>query len=263
MNATTLTHPSEFALRRLFAGEAVDEATRSHARECAACQRRLETLEGEQARFAAEIPFERFAAGVERAARTPRKPASRSLASPNLRFALAIAASLLALVGAQRLAAEPESTTRIKGGGGAALAGVEVVVASTSTGVQRRASEDPSTPEALAPGERVRLGLKAGPWAYAVVVSVDETGAVTPIYDEAGRSLPLTKATATQYLPDSLEFTGRGLERVIVVLSDSPLSLGEVTAAVRSRYEASHGDLTHLAPLDVKGEQFHRTFLKP
>jgi hypothetical protein len=200
---------------------------------------------------------------VERAARTPRKTPSRLLASADLRFALALAASLVALVGVQRLSGEAERTTRLKGGGDAALAGVEVVVASASTGVQRRASEDPSTPEALAPGERVRLGLKAGPWAYAVVVSVDESGAVTPIYDQAGKSLPLAKAKDTQFLPDSLEFTGRGLERIIVVLSDSPLTLDEVTAAARSRYEASHGDLTHLAPLDLKGEQFHRTFLKP
>jgi hypothetical protein len=257
MNAT-VSHPSELKLRALFAGEAVDESVKAHLGECPDCVQRLAGLRDEQARFEAEIPFERFAAGVERAARTPRTTPRRWLRSPNVRFALAIAASLVALVATQRLVTTPESPTRLKGG-----ADVELVVAGVNGGVQRLASVDPSTPEALAPGERVRVGLKAGPWAYGVVVSVDETGAVTPIYDERGKSLPLAKAHETQFLPDSLEFTGRGLERVIVVLSDAPLSLEEVTAAARARYEAAHGDLTHLAPLDVKGEQFHRTFLKP
>jgi hypothetical protein len=95
------------------------------------------------------------------------------------------------------------------------------------------------------------------------VVSVDQRGAVTPVYEASGHSLALARTSDTQYLPDSLEFTGQGLERVIIVLSEAPLSLNEVTAAARSRYEAVHGDLTQLAPLDVKGEQFHRTFLKP
>lgn len=255
MNAT-LTHPSELTLRRLFAGEAVDAAVKAHAEGCDACRQRLDGFQDEQARFEAEIPFERFAAGVERAARTPRTTPTRPLASPNVRFALAIAASLLALVGVQRLAQAPE--TRLKGG-----ADVEVIVAGANGGPQRLASVDPATPEALGPGERVRVGLKAGAWAYGVVVSVDESGAVSAVYDANGQSLALSRTSATQFLPDSLEFTGKGLERVIIVLSDRPLSLDEVTAAVKARYEAAHGDLTHLAPLDVHGEQFHRTFLKP
>lgn len=255
MNAT-LTHPSELTLRRLLAGEAVDAAVKAHAEGCDACRQRLDGFRDEQARFEAEIPFERFAAGVERASRTPRETPSRRGASPNVRFAVAIAASLLALVGVQRLAQQPE--TRLKGG-----ADVEVVVAGANGGPQRLASVDPATPEALSPGERVRVGLKAGAWAYGVVVSVDDSGAVSAVYDANGRSLALPRTDATQFLPDSLEFTGKGLERVIVVLSSRPLSLNEVTAAVKARYEAAHGDLTHLAPLDVQGEQFHRTFLKP
>lgn len=256
MNAT-VSHLSELKLRQLFAGEAVDAALEAHAGACPACQQRLAALKDEQARFEAQIPFERFAAGVERAARPPRQARGPFSSRPNVRFALALAASLVALVGMQRLAPPPESTTRLKGG-----ADVELVV-SGPAGVQRRSSADPSTAEALAPGERVRVGLKAGPWAWAMVVSIDEAGAVTPVYEQAGRSLALAKEAGTQFLPDSLEFTGRGLERVIVVLSDVPLGVDEVTAAAKARYEAAHGDLTHLAPLDVKGEQFHRTFLKP
>ncbi|MEW6434177.1 MAG: ACP synthase [Myxococcota bacterium] len=257
MNAV-VSHPSELKLRALLAGEPVDEALKAHAAACATCQARLEGFQEEQARFEAEIPFERFAAGVERAARTPRKTPWRPMASHNVRFALAIAASFVALVGVQRLAGAPDSPTRPKGG-----ADVEVVVAGSHGGPQRLASADPSTPEALGPGERVRVGLKAGPWTYAVVVSVDEAGAVSPVYDAGGHSLALARTADTQFLPDSLEFTGKGLERVIVVLSDRPLSLDEVTAAAKARYEAAHGDLTHLAPLEIEGEQFHRTFLKP
>lgn len=257
MNGST-GHPSELTLRRLLAGETVDAAAKAHADGCDACRARLDGFQAEQARFEAEIPFERFAAGVERAARTPRQTKARPLSSPNVRFALALAASLVAMVAAQRLVPADAPTSRLKGG-----ADVEVIVAGANGGPQRVASVDPATPEALGPGERVRVGLKAGAWTYGVVVSVDESGAVSAVYDANGQSLALAKSDATQFLPDSLEFTGKGLERVIVVLSDRPLTLDEVTAAARARYEAAHGDLTHLAPLDVQGEQFHRTFLKP
>jgi hypothetical protein len=43
---------------------------------------------------------------------------------------------------------------------------------------------------------------------------------VTPLYPEAGPSLPALSDARTHYLPGSLEFTGKGTERLIVILSD-------------------------------------------
>lgn len=251
MNAPSTMHPGELTLRRLLAGEALAEA-QAHAAACEACAAKLKAFEDEQRRFEAEIPFERFAAGVERAARTPRQ--ARPGWPWTVRVGLALAATLAVAVGA-KLTVGGAPTTHLKGG-----AGVEVVVAGAT---QRVASVDPLTPEALAPGERVRLGVVADGWRYVAVVSVDERGEVTAIYPEAGPSLALRGGREAEYLPDSVEFTGQGLERVVVVMTGAPVAVEDVVKALRTRYDEAHGDLMHLQPLALPGEEFQRTFLKP
>jgi hypothetical protein len=257
VSAVELKHPGALTLRRLRAGEAVEEATRAHVAACARCTTALGALDAEQAQFELELPFERFAAGVERAARQASRPA------PGQRWrapALALAAGLLVIAGAQLVLArvEPEMAhgTRLKGG-----AQLEVIVA--GAGAQRRASSAPSVPEVLAPGERVRVGLTAAPFRYCLVVSIDERGALTPIYADGARSLALPAGEGTTWLPDSLEFTGAGLERVVVVLSATPLTVEQVGAALREAYQTAGGALTRLGELNLPGAQFHRTFLKP
>lgn len=253
---STITHPGELTLRRIVGGETVEASVTEHVAACDACGTRLEALREEQRRFEAELPFERFAAGVERAARRPRE-VRRPVVLANVRFALALAACLAVTIAVQTVGGRDEAAlNRTKGG-----AGVDVVVA--GTGVQRVASSDPATPEALAPGERVRVGLASGPWHYGMVLSVDEQGVVSPVYVDGKRSLALRAQREPQYLPDSLEFTGKGLERMIVVLSDEPLQVDDVAWLVRERFAAARGDLTKLETLNLRGEQFHRTFLKP
>lgn len=245
------THPGELTLRRLLAGEAPAEA-QAHAAACAACRARLAAFAEEQQRFEAQIPFERFAAGVERAARTPRQ--ARPARSWAVRVGLALAATLAVGVTA-KLALGERPHTHLKGG-----AGVEVVVAGAT---QRPGSTDPLAPEVLARGERVRLGVVADAWRYVAVVSVDERGEVTALYPEAGPSLALRGGREPEYLPDSVEFTGPGLERVVVVLTEAPVDVEAVVKALRTRYEEARGDLMHLPPLALPGEEFQRTFLKP
>ncbi|MCU0698557.1 MAG: DUF4384 domain-containing protein [Myxococcaceae bacterium] len=257
MSAAEVKHPGSLALRRLRAGEALDAGVQAHVSGCAVCQASLAALDAEQAQFEQEISFDRFAAGVERAARQAQRPApARRWVTP----VLAVAAGLVVVAGVQLVLArvEPEvaAGNRVKGG-----ASVEVRVA--GAGAQRTASTDPSVPEALAPGERVRLGLVAAEWKYGLVVSIDDGGEITPIYVDNGRSLSLAGGAETTWLPDSLEFTGRGLERVIVVLSASPLTLDQVSTPLRLAWKDARGELTKLGTLPLPGEQFHRTFLKP
>jgi hypothetical protein len=257
VSAAEKTHPGSLELRRLRAGEAVGADLERHVASCATCQASLAALAEEQASFEKEISFDRFAAGVERAARQAQKPvATRRWSAP----VLALAAGLVVVAGVQLVLARVEpgvpGGNRIKGG-----ASVEVRVA--GVGAQRTASADPSVPEALAPGERVRVGLTASAWKYGLVVSVDDAGEVTPIYVDNGRSLSLPGGAETTWLPDSLEFTGKGLERVVVVLSASPLTLDQVAAPLRLAWQDARGDLTKLGTLPLPGEQFHRTFLKP
>ena len=66
-------HIGELALRRRRAGEALGSdgpAIEAHATSCADCRARIRALDDEQRRFEQEISFDRFAAGVERAARS-------------------------------------------------------------------------------------------------------------------------------------------------------------------------------------------------
>src|SRR6187549_1551628 len=74
-------HFDELKLRRFVAGELQGEdrdAVTAHLAGCTACARRIEGVREEQSDFEQQISFDRFAAGVERAARVPAPaPVSR------------------------------------------------------------------------------------------------------------------------------------------------------------------------------------------
>lgn len=248
-------HLGELKLRRLLAGE-LPGSEAPAVESCPSCRTRLRALEEEQRRFEEEIPFERFAAGVERAARAPRGtgvPGWRRLGP-----LAALAATLVVLVGARVLLEPREPSNRLKGG-----AQIEVRVAGAQGGPQRQASADPAVPEPLSPGERLALGYRPEGHRFVAALSLDAGGEVTALYPETGRSLPVPSGSGTHYLPDSLVLTGRGLERVIVVLSDEPLGVEALGRAAREAYRRAGGDLTKLERIEAPGEQFHRTFLKP
>ncbi|HVU49437.1 MAG TPA: ACP synthase [Polyangia bacterium] len=254
------SHVGELALRRLRAGEALPDAE-THASACADCRARLKGLDDEQRRFEQEISFDRFAAGVERASRAaaPRPERSARVAR-SLRFmvpTLSLAAGVaLFLTFTSRH--EPRGPNRLMGG----AADITVRVAA-GDGPQRTAS--PSAPEALAPGERVRIGYHAGPHRYLLSLSIDERGQVTPLYPESGRSVAVGKVVgaAPSYLPDSVEFTDSGTERLFVILSDQPIDVEAARRAARAAFERAKGDILHMPALELPGEQFQRTFIKP
>src|SRR6185295_3547476 len=96
-------HIGELTLRRRRAGEALGpdaEAIEAHATSCADCRARIRALDDEQRSFEQEISFDRFAAGVERAARgnrPVRRPMRARFWIPSL-AGLAAAAAMLVLV---------------------------------------------------------------------------------------------------------------------------------------------------------------------
>lgn len=250
-------HLGDLKLRRLFAGELAGpegETERAHAAACAECGQRLRAIGDEQRHFEEQIPFERFAAGVERASRSPRAAAP----APRARWlypVMGIAAACVLTVAGRQLV-EANEHNRTKGGGD-----IDVVVAGPANGPQRKAAV--KAPEALAPGERVRIGYEAGDHRFLTSVSIDDQGQVTPLYPEAGSSLPAASGRETHYLPGSLVFTGKGTERLVVILSDEPLDVDRVKTAAKAAYDTARGDLSKIDRLEVPGEQFHRTFLKP
>ncbi|MBZ4398946.1 ACP synthase [Myxococcus sp. AS-1-15] len=253
-------HESEWTLRRLRAGElASPEAhrVRAHAAGCVTCGAVLKGLEEHQARFEAEHPFERFEAGVERALerqqqqRAPRPPPRRWVPAT-----VALAASLLVVVLAKPLLEQGPEWNRRKGGGDAA----ELRIGG-GTGPQREAR--PDRPEALEPGERVMLGYKAGAHRYMAAVSVDAIGEVTALHPESGASVAVEPGTEVHWLEGSWEFTGSGVERVVLVLGDEPFAVESLVEATRRAFAAAGGEVERMAPLDVKGAQTHWVLLKP
>jgi hypothetical protein len=265
-------HIAELTLRRRRAGETLGAeapAIEEHATTCADCRARIRALDDEQRRFEDEISFDRFSAGVERAARsarpahpphagrpargTPGRTVRARVWMSSVAGMAAAAAALLVFVTSPK---EHGPTNRIKGGAG-------VIVRVAGSDGQRTAGVEAT--EALARGERLRIGYQSGGHKYLLSLSIDDRGEVTPLYPERGPSLqvPDGSETATRFLPDSLELTGKGTERIVVVLSDQPIDVEVARRAARAAYQRAGGDVTRLPKLDLPGEQFVRTFAKP
>jgi hypothetical protein len=251
-------HIGELTLRRLRAGEALGPgamAIQAHATSCPECRARARALDDEQRRFEQEISFDRFAAGVERAARGAEKRQRRRAWLPRLW----IAGPLVAMAAAVTLVVtfKPHEQNRTKGG-----AGMTVRVA--GAGGQRDARTEGA--ERLAPGERLRIGY-SGMYAYLLAFSIDDHGELSLLYSERGQSLALPRIkgspSVTMYLPDSVELTGHGLERIVVVLSDQPIDVAAARKALRAAFDKTGGDLARLPRLGLPGEEFSRTFAKP
>lgn len=269
---TPETHIKEMALRRFRAGElaAPDRpAIEAHTAACARCRARLKELGDEQRRFEQEISFDRFAAGVERAARTPRRmpAAPRPVARWAFPLMSAAAAIALAFTLAPRLrhggdAAADHGANRVKGG---SASDITVQIAPPGAGPQRVAAVRAAEP--LSPGERIRIGYQGGNHDYVTSVSIDDRGEVSALYPESGRSLPIGRLKGRPgtvfYLPGSIEFTGNGNERLIVILGDQPLEVEAVKQAARGAFHRAGNDLARLGALDLPGEQFQRAFVKP
>jgi len=273
-------HSGDMRLRRFLAGElAGDEkdAVADHAATCAACARRLEGLRAEQRAFEGQVSFDRFSAGVERAVRVPQgtaKPAAlrwwkrpTSAASFAGMFGLgAVAATVALIVTAQPLfeqirvrnAADAALHRNNLKGGGPQMA---IRIAAPDDGPQRTAAETAIEP--LVRGERLRIGVRPGGRRYLFSVSIDDKGVVTALYPETGVSVAVPPTIDLQYLPDSVELTGSGIERVIVVLSDEPLELDIMQRAALAAFQKAKGDVAHMPALVIEGDQFHRLFQKP
>ena len=259
-------HIGELELRRRRAGEtlgAEGPVIEAHAATCAECKARIRALDDEQRRFEAAISFDRFAAGVERAARAPavtrrRAPMRSWMVVPTRAMAAAVAVvvTFRGPFHGPWPRVHPPGYDGLKGGAG-------MIVRVAGAAGQRTARVDDAEP--LSAGERLRIGYQTGGHRYLLSLSIDEHGEVTPLYPERGTSLtvPAGVSSATHFLPDSLELTGTGLERIIVLLSDQPVDMAVARQAARAAYDRAGGDLGHLPRLDLPGEQFTRTFAKP
>ncbi len=240
-------HPGELTLRRLRAGELNGpdrEPLTQHTQRCARCRARLAVIDEEQSAFARDIPFDRFAGGVERAARVPRpRRLGRRLMLP----AMAALAAAAALVFA--LPASPPGDgggNRIKGDGVAVVlrvASADGQQRSLPSGMDGRAEASAR----LSPGDRLRIGIQTSGRRHVIAIAIDDRGEVTPLYPEAGAAVAIDPASDPVYLPDSFELTGVGRERIVVLVADRPLALADALLAARNGWSRARGDLGAMA----------------
>lgn len=271
-------HLGALNLRRIHAGEwSGAEAARAtaHVAGCPECERRLALLAQEQKEFEAQVSFERFSAGVERATRVPRPAGGARGRSRTAVLSLGAAAAALALVaGGQTLfqgsrhAGEHGATTvaganRTKGATAGPRIEVHIAPPLPRENPQRIAPVDGV--ERLARGERLRVGVESGRRHFCLVISIDDAGQVTPLFPEDGTSSSVQAQGGLQYLPGAFELTGAGHERLVVILTDRPVEAATLGASAGAALAAAAGDLTRMPDLDLalEGDQFHRIFLKP
>jgi hypothetical protein len=249
-------HLAEFVLRRYRAGEfSAEESAQTdrHLATCAPCRSKLRVLVEEQHAFEREIPFERFAGGVERARRVPRQR-PRRLWFAGLGGAVAAAAVVLFLVRAPRPGINLTKGSSIE---------ATVRVASAKASAQR--TVPPGSQEVLEPGDRVRFGYRSAEPRYLAAVSVDDKGEITMLYPQSGPALAMAPTIETVFLPDSLEFTGTGREKVFLFLARKPFDSAAAKQAVKMAHDSARGDLGILPnPTFTGGQQvFSWLFRKP
>ena len=240
----------ELTLRRLAAGELDAEAERQirgHLADCARCAKAFSRMEREAQAFFASVPLEPFALAVKAKLRVQER---RRWAGP---AALALAAALaLGLLASplQAVLNGPSHGNRSKGD----LLDVYV----GGAGAPRIAQNG----EALAPGERIRLGYHGAEGGYLLVLSLDESGEVTPLYPEQGRSLKAEPGNQVHMLPESVELTGRGLERLVMLFSDQPLEVEAAREAARAEFSRARS-LAAMAPLPLDAREQSLLLRKP
>jgi hypothetical protein len=273
-------HVGELRLRRFRLGELAapeHEDVARHTTACGTCRARLDGLADEQRAFEQEIPFPRFAGGVERAHRLPgaARPAvewpqrrRRPLVAWVTSFGVAAAAALVLLVAVPLVRQQDggmsgRGTNNIKSGDRLAEARI-----ADADGREQRAAAAVGI-VALRPGERLRLGYRSDAPAFVAAFSIDDAGAVTALYPERGPALPVATSRDLTYFPDAILLTGGGRERVYVVLLDRPLPVERLAAGAKTAYDRARGDLAamrpapDLAPTEGVLEAFSWLFAKP
>ena len=221
----------------------------------------LRALDAEQADFEHAVPFEAFAAGVKQATRFAAPP---PLPSRPRRWIWG-GAGTLALVAAA-FAVVPRWTDSLRSPVSRLKGADDPVVVRVSDGHRQR---DALPHERLAPGERVRIGIKAPSAVQVVVMSIDEQGVTTPLYPQTGAnplaaSLVIGGQPDFVFLPDSVEFTGHGQERLVILLADTRLSVAAVAASLRDAFVKAQGQVASLEPPAREGlATFSFLFDKP
>jgi hypothetical protein len=256
-------HVGELRLRRFrigeLTGEAAEEVAR-HTAECGACRTKLEALADEQRAFENQLPFPRFAGGVERARRVPRARPRPVWTVAALTFAAAAGFVLVARLPGPTPVTTPAGHNVVKNADGVDV-DVRIGAGDGRTRIAVAGGE-----ERLAEGEGVRIGARSRQAGHLVALSIDDAGVATPLYPEAGESLAIAPGEGFTYLPESVFFTGHGRERLFVLTGARPFSVDAALATVGAAVARAGGSLDDLTSFTVDGVSLQSrswSFIKP
>ena len=109
------------------------------------------------------------------------------------------------------------------------------------------------------PDDRIQLRYSTPSHRYLIVVSIDGRGAVTPFYDDDGRSLAIEPGVRRLLERSVVLDDALGPERIIGCFSREGLDTDEVVAAAEEALEDAGGEPSDVETLDIDCHQ--RTFL--
>jgi hypothetical protein len=237
-------HPGEHGLRRFHVGE-FSAAERSlieqHLGDCGPCRARLGALGEEQRAFEKEIPFGRFAGGVERARRVPRPSRHRPWFF-GLGLSTLAAAAVLVMA---RPVSETNGNKGINKTKGAENIATLVLRIAKADGTQQRVA---APADVLRPGDVMRLGYRVTRGMYMAVLSIDDTGTISFIEPASGPARAVPVGDGVSYLPDSIAFDGTGRERLTVFLAPDSFDAAKAAEALRAAALESNHNLATMAP---------------
>jgi hypothetical protein len=235
------SHIPRFTLERLQARDlspAEETSISAHLHSCRECRQTLEALRADDGAFKTEIPYAGFRIEHERR----RAAASHAHRAPWHRWvyqalaASAAAALLLFAIALPRSTDDPG--VRIKG------AGVALGFVVVEEGVARQGVSG----EALAPGSHLQLSYDAGEFTHVAILGVDEAGAVTVYFPEAGEVLASIPSGPAGALPFSLTLDRQpGRERFVAVFARASIPVAPLVTALTEA--GTRGELN--LPTDV------------
>lgn len=280
-------HPGLHTLRRLLAAETTPREARSlhaHLKRCMACSSRYHDLALQASAFLDEHPFDSIEAAMHASGRSRSvlpaahnesrtRPAaikapkesfwgwlSELLAShrlPALATAAAVAGLALLLIWPRGMEPSPEELAPGSSAGSAISRGTRLKTAyGLSFHLQSGGRVEPGRPGAVChPGDRIQLRYSSPRQGHLLVISLDSGGAVTPFYDDRGRSLDIEPGVARLLEGSIILDDAIGPERVIGCFSEDRIETEAALAAGRRALDAAGGDPQAVKELDLPCEQ--------
>jgi hypothetical protein len=216
-----VSHVSQLVLDELASELPTDAAAKAHVDSCADCRAKLELITAARARTKESVGYPRTLARISSAAEAP--PAWRSWLAV---LAPALAAGALFFVAIHTGQQEGE---RLKG-----LATLDFV---------RR---DGAVVTEVRPGTRLKIKLGAGGHRHALVLSVDDKGAVEQLWPEVLASTALP-GSGVVTLPRELEATP-GSVRVYARVGNEPIDVPRTILELEDAVKANKGPVLETPP---------------